>query len=64
LIDGLPFTTEGYARAKNILKSRYVKESEIVNAYVQNIMTLQPVHRTNPNKIIEFYEKLLLNLQS
>ena len=36
-IDGLPFTTEGYQRAKNILKSKYGQMSEIVNAYVQNI---------------------------
>lgn len=36
-IDGLPFTTEGYQRAKNILKSKYGQMCEIVNAYVQNI---------------------------
>ena len=34
LIDGLPFSTEGYERAKKILKSDYGKKSEIVNAYV------------------------------
>ena len=34
LIDGLPFSTEGYERAKTILKSDYGKKSEIVNAYV------------------------------
>ena len=39
-IDGLPFSTEGYERAKNILKTKYGKTSEIVNAYVQNIMAL------------------------
>lgn len=33
-IDGLPFSTEGYERAKNILKSTYGKDSEVVNAYV------------------------------
>ena len=32
-IDGLPFMTEGYQRAKNI-KSKYGQTSEIVNAYV------------------------------
>ena len=32
-IDGLPFSTEGYERAKNILKSEYGKTSEIINAY-------------------------------
>ena len=29
-IDGLPFTTEGYERAKNILKTKYGQTSEIV----------------------------------
>ena len=43
-IDGLPFTTEGYQRAKNILKSKYGQMSDIVNASVQNIMAL-PVQR-------------------
>ena len=32
-IDGLPFTTEGYARAKNILQKEYGKQSEIVNEH-------------------------------
>ena len=31
-IDGLPFTTEGYERAKNILKTKFGKENEIANA--------------------------------
>ena len=30
-IDSLPFTVEGYNRAKSILKDRYGKESEIIN---------------------------------
>ena len=30
-IDGLPFRTEGYQQAKNILKSKYGQTSEIVN---------------------------------
>lgn len=34
LIDGLPFSTEGYERAKMILKSDCGKKSEIMNAYV------------------------------
>lgn len=36
-IDGLPFSTEGYEWAKNILKNKYGRISEIVNAYIQNI---------------------------
>ena len=56
-IDGLPFTTEGYQRAKNILKSKYGQMSEIVNAYVQNIMALPMITGSHPKKVHEFYEK-------
>ena len=61
LIEGLPLFSEGFERAKNILKTKYGKESEIVNAYVTNIMSLEPVHGANPNKISIFYEKLSAN---
>ena len=63
-IDGLPFTTEGYARAKNILQSEYGRESEIVHAYVNNIMGLPSISDSNTKKIDEFYKKLLYNVQS
>ena len=63
-IDGLPFTTEGYQRAKSILQSKYGQTSEIVNMYVQNIMALPVVTGSHPKKIHEFYEKFLFNVQS
>ena len=63
-IDGLPFTTEGYQRAKNILKSKYGQMSEIVNASVQNITALPVITGSHPRKIHDFYEKLLFNVQS
>ena len=63
-IDDVPFTTEGYQRAKNILKSKYGQMSEIVNAYVQNIMALPVITGSHLRKIHEFYEKLLFNVQS
>ena len=40
LVDGLPFTTEGYDRAKNILKSKYGKDSEVANAHIQILISL------------------------
>lgn len=49
-IDGLPFSSEGYEHAKNILKSKYGKTSEVVNAYVQNIMVLLTISGSNPVK--------------
>ena len=59
LVDGLPFTTEGYERAKNILKQQYGKASVIAKAHVSNIISLPFTNCSNPNKINEFYEKLL-----
>ena len=63
-IDGLPLTTEGYERAKNILKGEYRKTSEVINAYVQNILDLPVVKGTDPVEINNFYKTLLFNVQS
>ena len=63
-IDGLPFNTEGYERAKNILKTEYGSTSEIVNAYISNILKLPVVNGTDPKVIEDFYKKLLYNVQS
>ena len=54
MIDALPFNSEGYLRAKNILTTKYGKESEIINAHVNNIMSLPVIQGANPNKILEF----------
>jgi len=63
-IDGLPFTSEGYQRAKHILKTNYGQTSEIINAYVENILGLPVISGSNPAKIHDFYETLLYNVQS
>ena len=63
-IQGLPFTTEGYERARNILKTRYGKSSKIVNSYIQNIMPLPNVPGCQPSRIHNFYETLMYNVQS
>ena len=63
-IDGLPFTTEGYERAKNILKTKFGKESEIVNAYVSSIMSLPVFYGEIPNKLSQFSEKLCSSVQA
>ena len=63
-IDDLPFNSEGYSRAKNILKTKFGKESEIINAHVHNIMSLLVVHDTNPTKLLELYDRLSPNLQA
>ena len=43
LIDGLPFTAEGYKKAKDLLGRRYGKTSEVVGTYVRNILELPTV---------------------
>ena len=64
LIDGLPFTTEGYTRAKIILVKKFGKHSGVANAHVQNIMSLPHINNSNPYKIHEFSEKLLSCVQA
>ena len=63
-IEGLPFTTEGYERAKQILKSTYGKSSEIINAYVQNVTALPVIKGGSPSKIHDFYGKLVISVQA
>jgi hypothetical protein len=63
-VDGLPFTIEGYERAKTILNSEYGRPSKIVNAYTQNIMNLPVITGSQPSKVHEFYKTLLFNVQS
>ena len=63
-IDSLPFSSEGYERAKNILKSKYGKSSEVINAHVQEIMGLPVVNGTNPKIIHEFFSKLVTHVQA
>ena len=62
-VDGLPFSSEGYERAKNILQDKYGETSEIINAHIQAILQLPVIHGTNPKKIHDFYEKLSRNVQ-
>ena len=72
IIDGLPFTTEGYARAKAILCEKYGRDTEVSNAHIQAILSLPTItthDRGNPgfaelSKVHEFYEKLLTNVQT
>ena len=64
LIDGLPFTSGSYARAKSILTSRCGKSSEIDAAHIHCITSLLVISNFNPNRIQEFYEKLTISLQA
>ena len=64
LRDGLPFTSEGYARDMLILTSRYGKPSEVAAAHVDCITSLSVISNCNPNRIQEFYEKLTISVQA
>ena len=63
-IDGLPFSSEGYECAKNILKSNYGTSSEIVRVYIDNTNSLPVVTGCNPNEIHKFCQTLNYNVQS
>ena len=63
-IDGLPFTDEGYERAKIILKEEYGNSSDIINIYIKNIMDLPVITSTSPRKVKDFYKTLRFNVQS
>ena len=63
LIDVLPFTSEGYARAKSTLTSKYGKPSEVVAARIQCISSLPVISNCNPNRIQEFYKKLTISVR-
>ena len=63
-IDGLPLNSEGYESAKNILKTKYGRPSEIANAPIQSIMGLPVIHGSKPVKVSEFYEKLVTSIQT
>ncbi|XP_044167470.1 uncharacterized protein LOC122951528 [Acropora millepora] len=63
-VEALPFTAEGYNRAKSILQDKFGKESEIVKAYTKEILGLPSIPSASPKKIGEFSEKLTYCVQA
>ena len=63
-IYGLPFTPEGYEKAKSILKESYGNDSKVEKAYVKDILELPKVSDNQPQKIHQFFERLLYNVLS
>ena len=63
-VEALPFTSEGYNRAKSILESKYGKESEIVKAYTKQILDLPHITDADADKIHDFTNKLTYCVQS
>ena len=64
LMDGLPFTSEGYSRAKSILVSTYGKPTVVANAHIKCITSLPIVTGTHANCVHEFYEQLIVSTQA
>ena len=64
MIDGLPFTSEGYNRAKSILARKYGKSSEAANAHIQSVMAPPTISNTNPYKIHEIYEDFIAHINT
>ena len=63
-VEALPHSPEGYNRAVSILKDRFGKESEIVKAYVKEILELPYTPTGNPKRIHEFHDRLSHSVQS
>ena len=61
VIEGLPFTPEGYNRAKSLLEDWYGKNSE---AYVKLIMNLPTISEINLQKIHKFNDQLTHAVQA
>ena len=58
LNEGLPYNSEGYERAKTILKSTFGKPNDLAKVHIQNILGSNPVYIHN------FYQKLIISIQS
>ena len=63
-MNGLPFMSEHYTKAKNFLIAKYGKPSEIANAHIPNIMSLLHINNADPHEIHEFSEKLQSSMQA
>ena len=64
LIDSLPFTSEGSSRAKSILLGKFGKSAEIATTHIQGVTSLPVIPKSHPNRIHDFYEKLVIRIQA
>lgn len=53
ITNGLPFTSEGYTRAKIIFMTKYGKSNEVANAPILNRMSLPHINSVNHQKFFE-----------
>ena len=64
LVNSLPFTSEGYSRAKAVLQAKFGKPTVVVNAHIKCIISLPIVYGSYPNKPHDFYEILMSSVQA
>ena len=64
LVDSFPFTSEGYSRAKAILQAKFGKTTVVANEHINCIISLPIVFGSHPNKVHDFYEKLMSSVQA
>ena len=64
LIDGLPVTYEGYLRAKYILLGKFSMSTEFAAAHIQCITSLSVIQNSHQNQIHDFYEKLMISVET
>ena len=64
LVDSLPFTCEGYSHAKAILQAKFGKPTVVPNAHTNCIISLPVFFGSHPNKVHDFYEKLMSSVQA
>ena len=63
LVDSLPFTSEGYSRAKAILQTKFGKTIVVANTHINCFITLPLTFGSHPNKVYDFYVKLTSSVQ-
>ena len=64
LIDGLPFTSEGYSIVKSILLGKFGKSTEIAAAHIQCNTSWPVIQDSQGNRIHNFYEELVISAQA
>ena len=64
VVEALPFSAEGYNRAKSILLDKFGKQSEIAKIHIREILDLPNISSPSIKQIHEFAEKLSYNVQA
>ena len=64
LLDSLPFTSDGYSRAKAILRAKFGKPTVVANAHINCIISLPMLFGSHPNNVHDLYEKLMSSVQA